>query len=466
MPFLQYMKAWISGYFFAVLIGIAILVTHSKLSEATPFYLDSFSVDLNGQLLFLDEFDDGVAPPDAPNFIPSGPTSYSTQGTFAAGSEAGGKLLLDAEVFGGPVLNNANIPATSQRAQLQTARNTSELSNLGVNDTFKISGVFDLILPTVASENYRIRLVDSGQGDRDLQNDRISIEVRRTQIGNPTGRNGAFADLNGQVVIAFTRADFENDQGTIFNMVPLDLTGNPDQIRLTLEKANVGSTAITASYTYLKNGAEIGTFAIAPDAAKAASTDTTIFNASASSAAEGWTRPRFQAQFIDGKAFQGAAKLTTGSPASISQNVSTGADDFNLSFDYRFESTSGFLDVVLNGVSLGMIAAPGTIDGAFSTANFFVDSSIFGNLTDVTLAFILDGPSGSSILLDNILFPGLINGNFETGNLNGWTGQSTGAGSVGVADLSTVPLPAAFPLLGGALSLLGFFGWRRRRQIA
>ena len=33
-------------------------------------------------------------------------------------------------------------------------------------------------------------------------------------------------------------------------------------------------------------------------------------------------------------------------------------------------------------------------------------------------------------------------------------------------DPSAVPLPAALPLLGGALSLLGFFGWRRKRLAA
>lgn len=33
-------------------------------------------------------------------------------------------------------------------------------------------------------------------------------------------------------------------------------------------------------------------------------------------------------------------------------------------------------------------------------------------------------------------------------------------------EVTPVPLPAAFPLLGGALSLLGFFGWRRKRMAA
>jgi len=32
--------------------------------------------------------------------------------------------------------------------------------------------------------------------------------------------------------------------------------------------------------------------------------------------------------------------------------------------------------------------------------------------------------------------------------------------------VTPVPLPAAFSLLGGALSLLGFFGWRRKRMAA
>jgi|GEM_PF-3133959 len=34
--------------------------------------------------------------------------------------------------------------------------------------------------------------------------------------------------------------------------------------------------------------------------------------------------------------------------------------------------------------------------------------------------------------------------------------------NVAFGEATVVPLPAAFPLLGGALSLLGFFGWRRK----
>ncbi len=41
---------------------------------------------------------------------------------------------------------------------------------------------------------------------------------------------------------------------------------------------------------------------------------------------------------------------------------------------------------------------------------------------------------------------------------NSYSLNTTGVG------ISPVPLPAAFPLLAGALSLLGFFGWRRKRM--
>ncbi|WP_417720406.1 PEP-CTERM sorting domain-containing protein [Salipiger sp.] len=35
-----------------------------------------------------------------------------------------------------------------------------------------------------------------------------------------------------------------------------------------------------------------------------------------------------------------------------------------------------------------------------------------------------------------------------------------------ISGASTVPLPAAAPLLGGGLGLLGFFGWRKKRKAA
>lgn len=139
------------------------------------------------------------------------------------------------------------------------------------------------------------------------------------------------------------------------------------------------------------------------------------------------------------------AKLVTGSPSSISQTVDTGANPFTLSFDYLFETTTGVLEVLLGSTSLGTIPAPGTLASDFMSASFLVDGS-FLNQTGLALTFLLDGPTGSSLLLDNIAFPGLENGDFESGNLAGWTGQASGAGSVGVARLAQVPEPATLAL--------------------
>lgn len=155
-----------------------------------------------------------------------------------------------------------------------------------------------------------------------------------------------------------------------------------------------------------------------------------------------------------------AARLETGSPASLSQQISTGSDPFEVVFDYLFETTEGELTVLLGGIELGAITAPAILAGGFSTASFQVGDPALLELADATLTFLLDGPTGSSLLLDNIDVPGLANGDFETGDLAGWTGQSTGAGFVGVARLE-VPAPSALALLPAMLLPLGL-GLRRR----
>lgn len=44
--------------------------------------------------------------------------------------------------------------------------------------------------------------------------------------------------------------------------------------------------------------------------------------------------------------------------------------------------------------------------------------------------------------------------------------QETAFFQISVGDVSVVPLPAALPLLGGGIALMGFMGWRRKRAVA
>ena len=86
-------------------------------------------------------------------------------------------------------------------------------------------------------------------------------------------------------------------------------------------------------------------------------------------------------------------------------------------------------------------------------------ASVASGLCYVDLLFtpsVLGISEGSSLAILNlyVLVP-------DQGTTRHWyySVNTTGEG------INPVPLPAALPLLGGALSLLGFFGWRRNRGL-
>ena len=139
--------------------------------------------------------------------------------------------------------------------------------------------------------------------------------------------------------------------------------------------------------------------------------------------------------------------LTTGSPAGALQTVVTPNEAFNVEFDYKFTTDTGSLEVFLADVLIGTQLEAAAIDGdEFLHAVFEVEDESLLGLSVVSLLFQLDGPTGSNVLIDNIMFPGLLNGDFEEG-LNLWSPQ--GEGSVST---SAVPVPAAVWLLGSGLS--------------
>jgi hypothetical protein len=404
-------------------------------ASATTFYITDFSVDLNGATLFSDSFDDGIAPPSAPNFLfpDSDPATYDVKGTIF---ESDGKALLDAVNNGVDATNIPGAPVFVVRSQLITPQDDTSARNLGPEDTFTVSGVFDLVMPGTTTEQYRIRLTDN-VSDR---NDFITLSVQRRVSDN-------------QVFIRFRQGDDETGIVTVLGEIAIDLTGNPDQIRLSLAKLSAGSNEITASFEYIKDGSSIG--------GQTFSNTVPIFHG------ENFTRGDFIAQIHQKFAAPIlAAELTTGSPTTLSQNVSTPSTLFTLTFDYLFETTTGVLDVTINGQLIGSLSAPGTLAGVFQQASFVVSDFLLSGLPNALLEFTLDGPTGSKLLLDNIAGLALINGDFQTGNLTGWQSTFSGNGSVGVATLApnAVPIPAALPLFAAGLGAMGFMGWRSKRN--
>jgi hypothetical protein len=171
-----------------------------------------------------------------------------------------------------------------------------------------------------------------------------------------------------------------------------------------------------------------------------------------------------------------AAELVTGSSVTLSQLVGAPVtDQFTLSFDYRFVENAGSagdpvptLDVLLAGKPIYHVDWTADMLGFVSVSLDLTTDEFFNELlgTEISalLEFVFDGPTGSVLLLDNVVFPSIVNGDFDlaslTSGLTGWTGTtSTAAGRIGVVVFET-PIPGTLLL---CLLPAGYLLTRRRR---
>jgi hypothetical protein len=213
---------------------ISIVSTSAYAQNPSTVFIDQFTVIRNGSLFFQDNFDDGVPPPSAPNFVGGGLASYSVLGTL---NESGGKVRLDTEGAAiVPGIGVPSIPFFHERALLLTNINPESSSGLKQTATFSVTGVFDLAVPATNREGYGIRLTD--RTGTNLGDDTLVLEVLR--------------GLDGVVRIRFRRFDFI--AGTITNIASALLDSEHDQIVLTLTRASIENNAISASFAYIDGG--------------------------------------------------------------------------------------------------------------------------------------------------------------------------------------------------------------------
>ncbi len=169
-------------------------------------------------------------------------------------------------------------------------------------------------------------------------------------------------------------------------------------------------------------------------------------------------------QFDIAASLNGVAELTTGSPVSLIQEFANPGVVFDLFFDTRFVDALGILEVFIDSVLVG------TFDAAAPESDFMTQQISGLSFLDslLTLEFRYDAPtSGSVLLIDNVRLSigTILNGDFQTGNLDGWTGD--GPGSLAFAALQVpVPEPTTLVLLSLGVTGLGAFAWHRRRQRA
>jgi hypothetical protein len=161
------------------------------------------------------------------------------------------------------------------------------------------------------------------------------------------------------------------------------------------------------------------------------------------------------------------AVLITGSPVELSQEVAKpGVDSFEFSFDYLFATDIGVLEVFLGTTLITTIAATEVMTD-FATFTTTLTTADYFGLDDISalLRFWLDGPSGATVLLDNVVFPGLLNPDFNlaslTSNLTHWQTWTQSEFGVVAAQTFGVPEPGNLPLLLAGLALLALSGSRR-----
>jgi hypothetical protein len=220
----------ILGVVAVALIGLAI-GAHGAL--ASPAFIDEFAVIKNGATIFTDPFGDGVPPPSAPAFTNGTPASYFVFGTL---DEAAGRVRLD--TTGANLTTFAGREFFVERALLLTNINPSDLAlGLKNDDTFSVTGRYDLTVPGALREFYGIR-VNDGTPANQLPDDTLHLGVRR----------GA----DGVDRVQFFRLDFVTQ--TFTSIASALLEAGHDQIFLDLARTSTSSDAVTASFAYVDGG--------------------------------------------------------------------------------------------------------------------------------------------------------------------------------------------------------------------
>jgi hypothetical protein len=402
-----------------VMVFLVIIFTINApiLADALEGRIDQFVVLKNGAIYLNDPFTDGHPPCDLQNPTVEGSTrTYTCRGVF---TEGGGKATFNSN-DGFPTFGLAgsllNVPVLLNNGRLNSNIDPLSVSTGGlkVDDVLEIRGLFDLVVPGEKQDIYGITFTDRAPNRNNEGNDNVRLNVLKTRI-------------SGQNVVRFTKSDFITAEVDPADDVLLD--PNHSQILLVLTRPgnSPDNREVHAKFAYVDSPRDISgdlsglTFIQMDNIGNSSGNPITIFNG------EEYTRAEFRMLVRDDVR---AARLVTGSPSSMSRGVNTPNNPFSFTFDYRFETPTGVLTVSLNNLPLATIPAPATVDSNFTHSTINVndadDGTLLQGLTNVTLKFEIDsGVPGSTILIDNIAFPGLPNENFADGTTSNWETEGT-----------------------------------------
>lgn len=228
----------------AILFALG-FVSHAN---ATAFSIDEFTITRNGALFFQDTFDNGD--PYNTGFVYSNGNiaTYDTSVPLNA-TEQDGRLIIDPYASALVPSSLTGEPLYLQQARLisNTSNNLTDLNRgLKVDDYFTVTGVFDLITPTVDRERFGIRLTDrgtaNGTGDDTVEVDLrllgsdMYVEFREQNVATSThttldrfllsaemlGLTDAEFSLFDQIVLNLERPDANADIFGSFTLLDLD----------------------------------------------------------------------------------------------------------------------------------------------------------------------------------------------------------------------------------------------------
>jgi PEP-CTERM motif-containing protein len=241
------MRPWFPGLLRS--LGAVLLLTTSLATPAYVVSIDNFFVSrtnpTTGALVFSfnDPFSDGVPPPSAPNFSTGAAASYFVTGSPPLGSESGGKLTLNGSNGVPTFIEGFGL---FEGALLQTSTDPASTAGLRLGSAIDVTGIFDLTAPSIAREQYGIRLSDvtaASEGDD---------EVRMRVILTP----------GGSVAVQFVDINFLSQSTTTLGshlLTPSELNNPQIQLELTVDPSgNVsGRYGFGGGFTAFGNTATI-----------------------------------------------------------------------------------------------------------------------------------------------------------------------------------------------------------------
>jgi hypothetical protein len=219
----------------------ALLCMAAMPARALIVTIDEFAIVRNGVPYFRDTFSDGSPPSSAPNFANGTLASYAVSGSLA-GQEFNDRLRLDSTT-GLPGVDALGNPTRDLTVRLLTNNDPALPNALKPAASFQAAALFDLPAVFTPSSSFQLRLWER---DTSLP---AGLTLALTQIR--VNRGG------GAPAVQFRQQDFVAGSVDLRNSVPLDLSGNPDQMLLVLAW-DPALQRVFAGYQYLSGGQLLG----------------------------------------------------------------------------------------------------------------------------------------------------------------------------------------------------------------